>query len=60
MQPDRPKRRTLFTTRTFVIVFAIVEAVMLGWFIASDVRARSARRAAAAAASSPATRSAQP
>ena len=45
--PERPKRFTrLLSTRTFVIAFAIVEAVLLAWFIASDLRARRERRAA--------------
>ena len=44
--PERTKKSPrILSTRTFVIVFAIVEAVLLAWFIASDLRARRERRA---------------
>ena len=58
---DRAARRHARSTRAFVLAFAIVEAAVIAWFLLGDVRARAARRAAAAAASqTPATRSAPP
>jgi hypothetical protein len=58
-QPTRKPGRVL-STRAFVIGFAIVEAIVIAWFIASDLRGRAARRAAAEDSRTPATRSTNP